>query len=421
MARVRRNFRGNKIKIDKKKIAIFVLILLFVVMMLILLVRIGYYKKKLSEEEQKNSEETLIIAEEKEKEQEEDQKTQERQEEQQAEEEETLVNQIDMTILGNVLCDSEVYKSVYSNDEYDFSSIFKNVQSYTEEADITIAGMEANFYTNQYEGKSKYNTPQELAKALSNIGVNVVNAATNHSFDYGIDGVNSTISTLNENDIDVAGLKNEEHNGAVIKNVNGLKIAFLSYTYGLNGVSQITEEQSNCINFIDKEQMKKDIESVKAEGAEYICVTLHWQTSSNYTVTEEQKELADYLSENGADIIIGTHPNEVEKMKVKQNSDGKDVLIIYSTGDFISAQSDVGIILQVQIKKQTQGESSEVWLSQVKYHPIYIYKNNGKYEILDAKATIEKYDSGDTTIVTKATYNKLKKAVEEIETRIGNK
>ena len=416
MARNRRNSRNPKIILDSiniKKVSI-ALIIVIIVTIIALGIRIMFSKQEQLAKEQKRQEEIALIFEEEDREL----AKKEINEEQEQEERITKVN---MTILGNILCDESVYKSAYINSSYDFISMFKNVQNYTQDANIAVAGLETNFVEEQYAGRTKYNSPKELATALSIIGIDVVNSATNHSFNYGAEGVNSTISTLNENKIDVAGIKNENLDGKIIKEVNGIKMAFLSYTYGLNDVREIADEQRKYVSFIDKEKMKQEIEDVKNQGAEYICVSVHWQTSSNFKPTQEQKDIANYLAENGADIIIGTHPNEVETMEVKENSQGKNVLIVYSTGNFISSQSDVGIILQVQITKSMQGDNKDIWLSKVKYIPTYVYKNNGKYEILDVRNTVAKYENEDNKIVSNATYNRLKKVLEEVEKRIGNK
>lgn len=416
MARNRRNSRNPKIKLDSidiKKFSI-VLLAIIVVTIIALVIRMIFSKQQQLAKEQKRQEEIALIFEEEDKEL-------AKQDEIQEEKPQEHITKVNMTILGNILCDEDVYKTAYTNSTYDFISMFKNIQNYTKDAQISIAGLETNFIDTQYAGRSKYNSPKELATALSIIGVDVVNSATNHSFNYGIDGINGTISTLNENKIDVTGIKNNTVDGKVIKEANGIKIAFLSYTYGLNEVKETTNEQKQYVSFIDKEKMKQEVEDVKSQGAEYVCVAVHWQTSSNFKPTEEQKDIANYLAENGADIIIGTHPNEVETMQVKENSQGKNVLIVYSTGNFISSQSDVGIILQIQITKSVQGDNKDVWLSKVKYIPTLIYKNNGKYEILDVRDTVAKYENEDNKIVTKSTYKKLKKALEEIEKRIGNK
>ena len=418
MARNRRNSRSPKIildSIDIKKVSIALLIVI-ILTVIALVIRIVFSKQEQLAKEQKRQEEIALIFEE------EDSKfAQSQASEQQERENEEHIAKVNMTILGNILCDESVYKSAYINSSYDFISMFKNVQNYTQEANISVAGLETNFVEEQYAGRAKYNSPKELATALSIIGIDVVNSATNHSFNYGAEGVNSTISTLNQNKIDVAGIKNENLDGKVVKEVNGIKIAFLSYTYGLNDVGEITDEQRSYVSFTDKEKMKQEIEDVKSQGAEYVCVAVHWQTSSNFKPTEEQKDIANYLAENGADIIIGTHPNEIETMEVKENSQGKNVLIVYSTGNFISSQSDVGIILQVQITKSVQGDNKDIWLSKVKYIPTYVYKNNGKYEILDVRNTVAKYENEDNKIVNKSTYNRLKKVLEEVEERIGNK
>ena len=243
--------------------------------------------------------------------------------------------------------------------------------------------------------------------------------ASNHSFNYGVDGVVNTKNALNEMEIESAGIKTPETTSYVIKEVRGIKIAFLNYTYGLNEVKEITEEHKSYINLTDNEQIKQDMESMRQEGADFVCVTMHWQTSKNFTVTEEQKEMANFLVENGADIIIGTHPNQVESMEVRQTEEGKNVLIVYSIGNFLSTQSNLGMILEVQFTKEVTAEESKAKLTKVKFTPTYLYQNNRKYELLDIRKVVSTYENEDNKVVDKKTYKNLKKALEEIEKRIG--
>ena len=88
--------------------------------------------------------------------------------------------------------------------------------------------------------------------------------------------------------------------------MQGIKLAFLSYTYGTNVSVNSVEESTYCINIIEKEKMKNDIVKAKEEGADYVFVNVHWGDVDSSTQNSVQKELADFLFENGADFILGS-------------------------------------------------------------------------------------------------------------------
>lgn len=408
MTRTRRKFRKNRlIAKDNLKYLIIVLICVIAISIVLFIIRAEYAKRVAQKKEQERQEIIAMLL----------------NEEPETEESTPITkkSRVNMTILGNVLCSDELNRAAYNREsgEYDYTSIFKQVEEYSKNADFALVNLETNFYDEHYTGGSKYNSPRELAKNLKEMGGAVANLASNHSFNYGIDGVVNTKNALKEMEIETVGIKTPETTSYVIKEIRGMKIAFLNYTYGLNEVKEVTEEHKNYINLIDKEQIKQDMESMRQEGADFVCVTMHWQTSKNFTVTEEQKEMANFLVENGADIIIGTHPNQVESMEVRQTEEGKNVLIVYSIGNFLSTQSNLGMILEVQFTKEVTGEESKAKLTKVKFTPTYLYQNNKKYELLDIRKIVSTYENEDNKIVDKKTYKNLKKALEEIEKRIG--
>lgn len=408
MTRTRRKFRKNRlIAKDNLKYLIIVLICVIAISIVLFIIRAEYAKRVAQKKEQERQEIIAMLL----------------NEEPETEESTPITkkSRVNMTILGNVLCSDELNRAAYNREsgEYDYTSIFKQVEEYSKNADFALVNLETNFYDEHYTGGSKYNSPRELAKNLKEMGGAVANLASNHSFNYGIDGVVNTKNALKEMEIETVGIKTPETTSYVIKEIRGMKIAFLNYTYGLNEVKEVTEEHKNYINLIDKEQIKQDMESMRQEGADFVCVTMHWQTSKNFTVTEEQKEMANFLVENGADIIIGTHPNQVESMEVRQTEEGKNVLIVYSIGNFLSTQSNLGMILEVQFTKEVTGEESKAKLTKVKFTPTYLYQNNKKYELLDIRKVVSTYENEDNKIVDKKTYKNLKKALEEIEKRIG--
>ena len=287
--------------------------------------------------------------------------------------------------------------------------------------------LETNFVNQNYSGGKKYNSPKEFAEVLKVIGLDVLNTATNHSFDYGIDGVKSTLDYLNSLELNTVGTQKEETNEILIKDVKGIKIAFLSYTYGSS--QKIDSSFAYCLNLMDKDKMKADIEKAKEEGADFVFVNMHWGDPSSNTPNEEQKELADFLIQSGADFVIGSHPTQIQPMEMKTKPDGSNGFVAYSLGAFTSTEnskdSSIGMILNIEVTKS--GETDKCYLSNISYTPTY-FMDRGKnaqnrFELIDldeAKDEIKKYDEGSQDKVSKAVYDKLKEAVIKMEKIIGN-
>lgn len=339
-----------------------------------------------------------------------------------------------LTALGDTLCHNTQYWDAYNSEtkEYDFSYVYEDIKYYTKVADITVGSLETTF-AGEDKGYSNYptfNSPDSLATALKKIGVDVISLAGNHALDYGYSGICRTIDVLDNADISHLGTYKtaEDQEKLLIKNVKGVKIAFINYTYGTNGIS-VPSGKDFCVNLIDKNLIKKQIDQAKSEGADMIVACMHWGTEYKTSANSEQKELADYLFKNGVDIILGNHPHVLEPMEKKTITldDGttKDVFVVYALGNFTADQKDEitrdSAILNLNITKNVDGKIS---INKVDYVPIYMYKNSNakshKFKILDIEKSIAKYEAGDTSSISPAVYNNLKTQLEKIKSILGD-
>lgn len=339
-----------------------------------------------------------------------------------------------LTALGDTLCHNTQYWDAYNSEtkEYDFSYVYEDIKYYTKVADITVGSLETTF-AGEDKGYSNYptfNSPDSLATALKKIGVDVISLAGNHALDYGYSGICRTIDVLDNVDISHLGTYKtaEDQEKILIKNVKGIKIAFINYTYGTNGIS-VPSGKEFCVNLIDKDLIKKQIEQAKSESADMIVACMHWGTEYKTTANSEQKELANYLFKNGVDIILGNHPHVLEPMEKKTITldDGttKDVFVVYALGNFTADQRDEitrdSAILNLNITKNVDGKIS---INKVDYVPIYMYKNSNvkshKFKILDIEKSIAKYESGDTSSISSAVYTNLKTQLEKIKSILGD-
>lgn len=338
-----------------------------------------------------------------------------------------------MTDLGDSLCHNTQYWDAYNKetDEYDFSYVYEDIKHYTESADITIGSLETTFAGKErgYSNYPTFNTPDSLAVALKNIGVDVISLAGNHALDYGYTGLCRTIDVLDNNGISHLGTYKtaEEQEKILIQNVKGLNIAFINYTYGTNGIP-VPSGKEYCVNLIDKTLIQKQIEQAKEQNVDMIVACMHWGTEYRTTANSEQKELANFLFENGVDIILGNHPHVLEPME-KRNitlEDGteKEVFVVYALGNFTADQKDEitrdSAILNLTITKNLDGKIS---IDSADYVPIYMYKNTNvsthKFKILDIEKTIYEYETGANTAIGSTIYNNLKIQLEKIKSILG--
>ena len=328
---------------------------------------------------------------------------------------------IRISAVGDILCENSILEDAYdkNTNSYDFKSMFKNMSTFFADSDITVGTMETNFTNNEYSGYGKRNGPISFAEAIKNTGIDLVSISTNHSLDYGIEGLQETKRALEGLEYDVVG-DNLGESRVKIKTIKNTKIAFLSYTYGFENQNSKTKDELDSANMYNSEIAKQDLEYAK-ENADYSIVIMHWGDAYSTKPNKEQQNIAKFLVENGADMILGNHASAVQKMEIMQNSEGKNVLVAYSLGNYISGEtmdiSKIELVLNIELRKN--GETGEVVLSKVDYKPIYVFDNGTKaedrYELIDMKETAKAYAEGNKKIVNKATYNKLVEGLKKLE------
>ena len=228
-------------------------------------------------------------------------------------------------------------------------------------------------------------------------------------------GVVSTLDFLDDAGISHMGTSRtaEEQNQILVKDVNGIKIAFLAFTYGTNGIP-VPSANSYCVNLIDKDLILKQLELAKAQEPDLICVNMHWGLEYQNVQNSDQEDWADFLFENGVDVILGSHPHVLQPMEKRtvtlEDGTTKDCFVIYSLGNFISGQTKkntrTSIILNINFTKD--GETGKTTIGDVSYVPIYMYKSSSgstkRYKLLDITSFIAEYENGSDTSIGQSTY-----------------
>ena len=344
--------------------------------------------------------------------------------------EDTVINIVG---IGDSLCHSQNFKDAYNSETgtYDFSPMFKNVTKYIESATVAVGNLETTLAGEErgYSGYPTFNSPAELAYDMKEMGIDILTTANNHCIDKGYSGLVSTLDKLDEYGIAHTGTSRsvEEQNTILFKDLEGIKTAFLCYTYGTNGIP-IPSGREYSVNLIDKDFMKQQLDKAKEEGAELIVVSMHWGSEYRIKPTEEQEELAEFLIKNGADIILGNHSHVPEPMEMKEVTldDGtkREGFVIYSMGNFFSAQTQEytrdTLIVNVEVRKN--GQTGEITIDKATYTPVYVYDNSSnakdRYELLDIENIISEYESG-TSEYSESMYNLMKRELKKITEIVG--
>lgn len=324
------------------------------------------------------------------------------------------VKNITISAIGDIMAHDDQLKAQFDKDTntYSFDNNFKYVKPYISNSDLAIANLETTLAgpKAKYSSFPKFNSPDELADAIKDSGVDIVSTINNHTYDRGSDGVYRTLDVLNSKDIEHVGTqKNDEDENFLIKDVDGVKLGITAYSYGqvygsttaLNGLN-IDYNDLNNLNIFNSSyvdiafnEIKDTLDVMNNKESDLQVVILHWGDEYTRQPNEFQKELAKKLCDYGVDIIIGSHPHMVQPIEmIKSDENDNETLVIYSLGNFLSNQrneilnkkyTEDGVIANIGINKNLN--TGETKISNVEYIPTWVNKYNNKngkltYEII---------------------------------------
>ena len=288
--------------------------------------------------------------------------------------EEELVMEVEervrLVMVGDMLMHLRVTQSGRMEDgTYNYDHIFEHVREDIQAADIALVNQEIILGGPDlgYSGYPMFNTAYELGDAIDDAGFDVVLHATNHTMDKGRAGLMNCLNYWSENhpDIKVLGANKtqEEYEEVYIYEQDGMKIAILNYTYGLNGMP-MPSDMPFAVDMMDEDKMSADLAKAEAE-ADFTVVCIHWGNEYQTYASENQKMWSNYFLERGVDLIIGTHPHVIQPVEWYEDEEGNRMLVYYSIGNFINSTADsgrgigarvVGAMAEVEIIRDENGE-----------------------------------------------------------------
>ncbi|MBM7551955.1 CapA family protein [Thalassobacillus pellis] len=282
---------------------------------------------------------------------------------------------ITIAAVGDLLIHRPVFEDAKTSSGYNFTPIFTPVKKYLKETTLTVANQETMIGGKEL-GLSSYptfNSPYEVGDALKNIGVDVVSIANNHTLDQGEQGIKNAISHWKAISMVYTGAylnEQDQKNIRVVQTEAGIDVAFLSYTYGTNGIP-VPDGKAYLVNLIDKAAIEADIK--KAEKlSDAIVVNVHFGDEYERYPNQSQKQTAQMMADAGADVILGHHPHVLQPIERLEGKNGNDALVIYSLGNFLSAQENIyrriGGILQLEMEKAPKQDKREIIIK----NPVFI-------------------------------------------------
>lgn len=284
-------------------------------------------------------------------------------------------------LIHNTLIDS----GLQSDGSYNFDALYANFKPYIEQADIAVINQETILGGSvfEYSGYPLFNSPWEIGEAAINAGFDVFTCATNHSLDKGTEGIEQELAFFDKHPEVVhigTNASESDYNTVTYYEKNGITFALLNYTYGTNGIP-LPDDRPWVVNMMDKDKIRQDVETAK-ENADVVIVFPHWGTENSMSVSDYQREYAQYFCSLGVDIVIGTHPHVLEPVEwVTDSESGNRTLVYYSIGNFISHQTNRNQLLGGMAEITIERKDGDISISSAKLCPTvcHYYNEDGKY------------------------------------------
>ncbi|MBQ9193409.1 MAG: CapA family protein [Bacteroidales bacterium] len=249
---------------------------------------------------------------------------------------------VSIFIVGDIMSHRAVSKSA---EEHGFGSFFKHIRNRIEGADLAIGNMEFPLAGKPYTGYPAFSGPDAYPQYLSDIGFDVFLTANNHILDKGTAGLRRTIEVLERKGLMYTGIAATAQADTLLNplmlHVRGLRIAIVNFTYGTNVGPW---DPWPKVNYMRKKEILPMLGRAKASGADLVLVFPHWGIEYRLHHDREQEDLARWLVENGADVIVGAHPHVIQDVQYLG-----DAPVIYSLGNALSNQNDLNSRLEMAV------------------------------------------------------------------------
>ncbi|WP_394954659.1 CapA family protein [uncultured Helicobacter sp.] len=293
------------------------------------------------------------------------------------------LDSLKIVMVGDALLHKSVYEDARTDEgAYDFTPMLDLIAPLIKSYDVRFYNQETILGGTEL-GLSTYpafNSPQEFGDSMLKLGFNLVSLANNHTLDRGEKGVRAMLmywrdAESKRSDLLTAGSYENARDRATprIMTKNGITYTMLAYTYGTNGIP-IPQGKEYLVNVYTKQMLLEDIKAVRPK-VDLLIVSMHWGIEYEHVPSNEQRELARFLAQNGVDIIIGNHPHVIQPIEIIDNT-----FVIYSLGNFLSGQKglakNIGALIGLSLHKTKEGK---IIFDDIQSELIYTHSTQGAH------------------------------------------
>ena len=284
--------------------------------------------------------------------------------------------EISFLFMGDIMGHGPQIKSAWQENkkQYEYSEVFNHLEDIISSVDFAIGNLEVTLAGKPFKGYPQFSSPDELAVACKNSGMDVLVTANNHSCDRKNKGVIRTLDVLDSLKILHTGtfkdVKNREKNNLLVLSKEGIKVGLLNYTYGTNG---LPFSDPVYVNLVDSVLIKKDVINAKNKDLDKLIVFVHWGYEYKDFPNSYQKKYNRFFQDLGVDVVIGSHPHVIQPM-VYSKENNHEFLTVFSLGNFVSNQraerKDGGAMFRLSFQKT----DNNILISRKEYIPVWVHK-----------------------------------------------
>ena len=305
-----------------------------------------------------------------------------------------VVETVRFSATGDNLIHSKIYQQAAAravgDAAYSFDYCYANLVPFYSDFDVNWINQET-LCTDELAPSTYpcFSTPGDCARALYRAGFRVFSLSNNHTYDKGASGIAATLRFWASMPADVVttGLwRGEADYGTIpLHTVNGVTIAYLSYTEHTNGIPRSSAMEANVLYTSQTDVIEQQVRQA-AQLADFVVVGVHWGVEDSHTITDAQRTLAQQLADWGADVIVGTHPHVLQNAGWLTAEDGRRVFAAYSLGNFLSTQSKkdqlIGAVLTLRLQKTTSPDGTvQLEVLDPQLHPTVTHYGAGKSDV----------------------------------------
>lgn len=345
---------------------------------------------------------------------------------------------IHIAAAGDVNVTDQVIADGHTDTGFSYSDILMDVAPLLTDADLTVLNFEGNLCGTPY-GTGSASAPQQLATALVDAGVDMVQMANSTAIRNGLLGLSETLQNLRTAGLEPLGAYASASDfraakGYTIRQVCGIRVGFVAFTKGIGNLGLPSGSES-CVNLlykdyastyqeVDTARITSILRDLAEESPDIVIAMLHWGSEYNDERSSSQDRIRKLLLNNGVDVIIGTHPHLVQNIAYDESA---GTLVAYSLGDFYGDGTEPGsnysIVLNLEITKDN--ETGVTKLTGFDYTPIFTLNPSqtldGRRRVVRIEQALDMYDQSHANRVSEQGYQDLQYALERLEGRLDLK